>query len=328
MENYPIISVIVPAFNAEKTIRKCVESLLAQDYPNKEIMFVNDGSTDATGAILQEYKSIKVFQTSGLGPSAARNLALDQVQGDLVAFTDADCIADKKWLSQLFREINNDDIAGVGGTQKSPPDDSRLGKEIHHLLSEIGFISDYMHQKNCVMSTRHNPSCNVLYKRDVLTRMGGFKTDLWPGEDTDLDRRLELAGYKFLFNPDAVVYHYRPNSLRNLMKMMVSYGSAQASLVKIHGFFRKIQFVPIILIPLILLEIYFLMMGIKIFLGINIGFLIFTYLYFLSKTKRPVISGLHIVLFCITISGWLVGFCRNFAGFKSDVQQSRKNLRD
>ena len=75
------------------------------------------------------------------------------------------------------------------------------------LFSEIGFISDYMKQKDQDKETGHNPSCNVMYKKSVLENAGGFRSDMWPGEDTDLDRRLVLDGHRLLHNRHAIVFH-------------------------------------------------------------------------------------------------------------------------
>ena len=251
----------------------------------------------------REYDNIKIIDTFGIGPGAARNLALKESRGELIGFTDADCIAEPTWLTNLYGEIQSDEIAGVGGIQFSPHDETRLGKEIHNLFSEIGFISDYMNQKNSVSHTQHNPSCNVIYKKDVLEKIGGFNSELWPGEDNDLDRRLILAGYKLRRTPNAVVYHYRPKTLIQLLKMMISYGSAQAFLVKIYGIFRNIQLIPIFFLPFGLLEILLLKLHSMLFFGINIIIVLLLYLFFLVKSKNFCKSAFHLFLFSITTFG-------------------------
>src|SRR5271157_724735 len=100
-----LVSIIVAAKNAEKTIFKCVSSLLAVDYPEKEIIVVDDGSKDSSGIILEKFKNqkIKIIKTEGIGPSAARNMAIGKSSGDYIAFTDSDCIVDKDFITELLK---------------------------------------------------------------------------------------------------------------------------------------------------------------------------------------------------------------------------------
>jgi glycosyltransferase involved in cell wall biosynthesis len=309
MEQKPTVSIIVPVKNGEKTLKKCIDSILNLNYPNYELIIVNDGSTDNTQKILEEYKDkIKIINTQGVGPSKARNLAVKQAKGELVAFTDSDCIVDKEWLNELVKcfEIE-ENLAGVGGEQLSPQDESNFGKIVNNFMHSIGII-EYVKDRKEVVFTQHNPTCNSVYKKEVFEKLGGFKEGLWPGEDVEFDYRVTKAGYKLLCNPKAIVYHYRPQNIKKFIKMMYNYGKVQGILVKMYGFFRKIHFVPFVtflnLILLILLAKFNYKLSFFLFF-----FYIFLILFYLALKSKSVVEWLNfIMLFFITIFFWNIGF--------------------
>jgi len=151
----PFVSVIIPVRNGQHTLKKCLDSVRKLDYPNFEVIVINDGSTDGTAHILSEYSDFKIISTRGVGPSRARNMAIGQAKGEFVAFTDADCIVDSKWLDSLLagfmsdktlpskelgrstcapKGIPVDKIVGVGGIQLSPEDETDFGRDIQRLF--------------------------------------------------------------------------------------------------------------------------------------------------------------------------------------------------
>lgn len=105
-----LVSIIVPVYNCEKTIKRCIESLLNQIYNNIEIIVINDGSSDNTVQILNQFKDerLQVINKNNGGVASARNVALGKARGDFVAFCDADDFYNKKYLSTmmpLFKKI-------------------------------------------------------------------------------------------------------------------------------------------------------------------------------------------------------------------------------
>lgn len=111
--NIPKISVIVPVYNVEKYIRRCIDSILLQAYTNFELLLVNDGSTDNSGKICDEYakidQRIKVFHKQNGGVSSARNLGLDKAIGEWIAFVDSDDYITKSYLENLIKEVKSND---------------------------------------------------------------------------------------------------------------------------------------------------------------------------------------------------------------------------
>ena len=108
----PLVSIIIPVKNEERTIEKCLHSLQALNYPNYEIIVVNDGSTDSTGELLKKFPAVKVITTEGIGPAAARNLAIESSAGEYLAFTDGDCIIHPEWLNELLAHFTDENDHG------------------------------------------------------------------------------------------------------------------------------------------------------------------------------------------------------------------------
>jgi cellulose synthase/poly-beta-1,6-N-acetylglucosamine synthase-like glycosyltransferase len=250
----PLVSVIVPAYNEEKVIGACLDSLVALDYPRErlEIIVVDDGSTDRTAEIISKYRSVNAIKGAHQGPSAARNLALRQAKGEYVAFTDADCVVRPDWLRQLLRGFMAERVAGVGGIQAAAKDESAFGLAVGRVLGAFGFIAAYSRVLKAPADVDHNASCNVLYKKSALDQVGGFDEALWPGEDVDLDHKLSKAGFRLRQDPAVAVEHYRPSTLPQYRNMMYRYGLVQAYLVKKYGIFRAIQIIPFA-VPLVFL---------------------------------------------------------------------------
>ncbi len=246
----PLVSVVIPVRDEERNLRACLDSLLAQRHVELEIIVIDDGSTDATAEILREYGSrVRTLQTGGVGPSRGRNLGVALSAGEYVAFTDGDCVCDPLWLSELLRPLREQpDAGGVGGAQLTPADDPPYARRVGAFLQAAGFVGEYTKAAaGRVAAARHNPTCNVLYRRAVFDAVDGFLEWLWPGEDVEFDRRVRRAGFRLLYNPAALVYHHRPDTPQRFRRMMFRYGWAQGILVRLHGPFRAIQALPAVL---------------------------------------------------------------------------------
>ena len=120
---WPKVSVLICARNAAETIDECLRSVAGLDYPDYEVIVVNDGSTDETGAIARRHAGVTVIDTPHGGLSAARNAALVRAAGDVVAYTDADVRVDPAWLTYLVQPFLRSNVAGAGGPNVVPEDD-------------------------------------------------------------------------------------------------------------------------------------------------------------------------------------------------------------
>jgi glycosyltransferase involved in cell wall biosynthesis len=307
----PLVSIIIPAYNCENTISKCLDSLLNLDHPNVEIIIIDDGSTDSTGDILKRYANIRIIKSENSGPSRARNIGTREAKGEFIAFTDADCIVAKDWLIELFKGFQDERTAGVGGDQQSPDDETSFGRNIQDFMKVMGFVSDYMKTGDKFIKTKHNPTCNVMYRKKALIEAGLFDEKLWPGEDVDIDLKISRLGYDLYFTPGAVVRHYRPQTKQSFSRMMRRYGWAQGYLVRKYGPFRFIHYVPfIIILGLVNILIAFSLGKTHFSLIVLCLCLFYPFLFFLIKTRNCAGALLYYDLFIRLIWNWNLGFMK------------------
>jgi glycosyltransferase involved in cell wall biosynthesis len=257
------VSVIVAARNEAKTLPRCLASLAALDYPDFEVIVVDDGSRDDTRRVA-EHAGVRVADGGGRGASAARNAGAAIASGDVLAFTDADCEVPPHWLRALVPAIAPPDVVSAGGPQHHVfPEDAREGRSLRAFFACAAVVSDYTRHGGAPRAVSHNASCNSAYDRAAFLSAGGFTLDLWPGEDVDLDRRLTLAGHRHWFVPDAVVRHLRPSGAAWFRRMMRRYGRGQGCLVRRHGFFRRIDVVPLVTAVLLASQLLWLVPALR-----------------------------------------------------------------
>jgi glycosyltransferase involved in cell wall biosynthesis len=224
--NWPRVSVVVCSYNGGRTIADCLTGLLALDYPDFEVIVVNDGSTDATGDIAEEF-GVRVITTKNKGLSSARNAGLQAATGEIVAYIDDDAYPDPHWLTYLAHTFLTTDHAAVGGPNIAPPGDGRIadcvasspGGPVHVLLTD--------------RVAEHIPGCNMAFRRSCLLEVGGFDPQYRvAGDDVDVCWRIQQRGWTLGFSPAATVWHHRRNSVRAYLKQQRSYGIAEAMLEK------------------------------------------------------------------------------------------------
>jgi GT2 family glycosyltransferase len=227
---HPKVSVVVAAYNAGTTLKLCLESLRRLNYPDYEVILVDDGSTDATPQIGSAFPGIRyVRHPANLGLSAARNTGIAAATGEIIAFTDADCRADEDWLHHLVGSMLESDFAGMGGPNLLPPDDSPVAAAV---MASPGGPAHVMLSDR---QAEHIPGCNMAFFRKVLEEIGGFDPVFRKaGDDVDLCWRLQQAGYRIGFAPSAFVWHYRRSTVGAYLRQQRGYGESEALLVRKH----------------------------------------------------------------------------------------------
>lgn len=259
-----LITIIVPIYQSEKTLNKCIDSILNQSYTNIEIILVNDGSSDKSGAICDEFASkdnrIKVIHKENSGVSSARNVGLDNAKGDFIQFVDSDDWLDKDACSILLKEIKDQKvdlvICGLNITKN--------GKLIRtpHLSRNNVSPSNHFDDLKFIYPIFASP-CNKLYKREMI---GRFNESLSAGEDllfnfdyirnTNSVQTIESCLYNVsLDNQGSLNRRFRENQLDLLLnleeekrKFCVSqYGDKfdqhfinNSIILSTHGYLRKI----------------------------------------------------------------------------------------
>ena len=220
----PRVSVVVCSYNGASTLDECLRSLVALDYPDFEIILVDDGSSDNTSEIAKRFPAVRLICQSNQGLSAARNMGLQSATGSIIAYTDSDCFVDVNWLTHLVHQLESCDAVAVGGPNLTPDDGwiaacvaASPGQPTHVLESD--------------MIAEHIPGCNMAYRREALEAINGFNPRYRKaGDDVDLCWRLQQNEKWITFAPGAFVWHHRRHTPGAYLKQQAGYGEAEGLL--------------------------------------------------------------------------------------------------
>ncbi len=212
----PIVSVIVPAYNAEKTIGQCLKALTGQSYPTNlyEVIVVDDGSTDGTCNIVKDY-AVRYVRYENSGPATARNKGVQETRGKIVLFTDSDCVPDANWVDEMIKPFGDPKVMAVKGAYRTKQ------QSIIARFSQIEFEERFELLKK-VESIDMVDTYSAGYRKEIFLQMGGFDTSfpVANNEDTELSYRMSNLGFKMVFNPNAIVYHLNhPSSIRRYARL-------------------------------------------------------------------------------------------------------------
>jgi GT2 family glycosyltransferase len=220
----PRVSVVVCSYNGGRTLAQCLSSLVDLDYPDYEVIVVDDGSTDDTREILGQFPWVRAIHQSNQGLSAARNVGLQAATGSVIAYTDSDCFVDRDWLTLLVAQLEHSGAQAVGGPNLAPEDgwlaacvSAAPGQPTHVLESD--------------QVAEHVPGCNMAFRREALEALNGFDSQFRKaGDDVDVCWRLQQAGMWITFAPGAFVWHHRRQGPRTYLRQQAGYGEAEALL--------------------------------------------------------------------------------------------------
>ncbi len=255
LPRFPKVSVVVASYNGGKTLPACLTSLERLNYPNYEVILVDDGSTDDTAQIAERYRMelddrrqptaqlpapssqlpasprprFRCIRQVNFGLSVARNTGINASEGEIVAFTDSDCRADEDWLHYLVGDLLRSDFQGIGGHNFLPPEDGWIPAAV---MASPGGPAHVMLTDRLA---EHIPGCNMAFYKWALDEISGFDPIYRKaGDDVDLCWRLQQRGYKIGFSPAGFVWHYRRATVNAYLKQQRGYGEAEALLVRKH----------------------------------------------------------------------------------------------
>lgn len=225
-KEWPRISVFVCSYNGSRTIRKTLSELARLDYPDYEVVVVNDGSTDETPQIAREF-NVRLINTENRGLSVARNEALKDEAASIVVYIDDDAYPDPHWLKYIAHTFLTTGFAAVGGPNLLPLESSITencvgnapGGATHVLIND--------------RVAEHIPGCNMAYRKEALKAIGGFDGQFRSaGDDVDVCWRIQKMGWQIGYHPAAYVWHLRRNRLKTYWRQQKGYGKAEAMLEK------------------------------------------------------------------------------------------------
>ena len=226
----PFVSVVVPARNAERTLGECLESLLQLDYDpeRREILVVENGSTDQTGEIIDDYP-VRALLEQRRGPSAARNRGVESARGEIVAFTDADCVVTKGWLRALVAGFAASDVWGVAGEIVAYPPRTPAER----------YLARYKARWQAPALQARRPfavTSNVAFRRATFDRLGLFDTRLIKAQDKDFGWRFYAdPELRLVYSREALVLHHHRTTAWSLLAQHAGWGYGAALLHRKHG---------------------------------------------------------------------------------------------
>jgi GT2 family glycosyltransferase len=228
-ETLPKVSIVVCAYNAAGTLRECLASLMRLEYPDYEVILVDDGSKDSTSEIAADFPQLHYIRQDNFGLSYARNVGAQHAVGEIVAYTDADCVADEDWLRCLMQAMRDQGVPAIGGPNITPHND---GWSARCVAASPGNPSHVMFDDR---HAEHVPGCNMAFRRATLLELGGFDPQFRAaGDDVDFCWRLLDHGGRIGYAPGAFVWHHRRETVNAYLKQQIGYGRAEAILHFMH----------------------------------------------------------------------------------------------
>jgi poly-beta-1,6 N-acetyl-D-glucosamine synthase len=217
----PFVSIIVPSYNEEKTLKNCVDSLMAQTYRKFEIILVNDGSADRTREVSRKLSARyqgRVFDFNKLngGKASALNCGLRHARGEIIVSIDADSVFAKHTLNQLVRSFRSNPFLGAVGGNVKVANRSRF-LNLHQAVEYIIGLN-FQRRAFAFMGCMQVISGAIgAFKKDKLLAIGGYSSDTIV-EDMDVTISMVKAGYKVEYNGKAIAYTEAPENLKDFSR--------------------------------------------------------------------------------------------------------------
>lgn len=228
----PRVSIIVPVYNGERTLPTLIESLRKLDYPEEkfEILIVDNMSIDNSAELIRESGFTFLSEDKIQGASAARNRGLREAGGDLIGFTDSDCVVDSCWVIEAVKGFDRENIGAVAGRIKGYTPTNYIEK----YLADIDFFNAKTALNDSFLPFA--ATANVFYRRKVFDSIGLFETWIEPAEDKDVSWRMQLeTDYRFGYREQALVWHIHRSNLRSLFRQLYFWGQGRTALyIKYH----------------------------------------------------------------------------------------------
>ena len=222
------VDIIIPVKQINDYIQESVPRILNLDYSDFGIIILPDKAETAS------FPKTTIIPTGPIGPAEKRDLAQNHSQADILAFLDDDAYPREDWLTKAVRHFQNPEVAAVGGPAVTPSDDTffqRVSGAV--FMSSIGGGNPERYWPiGNVREVDDWPSVNLLVRKEIFQKVGGFNSEYWPGEDTKLCLDIVQTGNRIIYDPEVFVWHHRREGLTRHLKQIGRYGLHR-------GFFAK-----------------------------------------------------------------------------------------
>ncbi len=234
MDEFPSVSVIIPVKDQPDYLVECLKSLQTLDYPQDklEITVVDDGSEKAVSTFVDSPEVKIIRRDESEGQAACRNIGAANARGEVLAFIDADCMADEKWLKEIVPLFTSSQAGAAGGYVDGYYKEGLLDR--YERISSSLNMGKRLLMEGKTESTFYVPTANLVTTREAFTATGGFNAGMRIGEDVDFCWRLRDLDYTLLYLPFGRVAHKHRNKLGRMLKRRAEYGTSEAVLYRTH----------------------------------------------------------------------------------------------
>ena len=289
VEAFPSVSIIVPVKNSARTVRDLMDSLMSLDYDRDklEIIVVDGRSSDGTRKIVSEYPVLLVDE-EGRGLNAARNTGIKLAAGQIIAYTDGDCVVPPEWAKSIAKNFRDPSVSFVGGLVKGYDQENFLSTYMDETFFQAKPKFRWRREETELLLLNFPAGCNMAFRRSALEKINYFDERIEYGfDDLDPVEKLGIRGFKIILDPEVSVYHQHRTRLREMLGQHFKYGRGGTLLIitkrtsKLAGWFTSYLIISTFAIST---EIFLVSFGLwlkswwPIRLGVNFAAVVFAIL--------------------------------------------------
>jgi glycosyltransferase involved in cell wall biosynthesis len=313
----PKYSVIVPVYNRPQEVRELLESLIRQSYKNFEVLLVEDGSTQTSREVYEQYAqhlSITYFFKPNTGPGPSRNFGFERARGEYFVVFDSDCVIPETYFEAVENFMQSENMDAWGGPDRGREDFTPLQRAMGYTMASIFTTGGIRGGKKSGFQPR---SFNMGISRKVYEQTKGFVFDRF-AEDIELSVRMRKQGFNVVLIPDAFVYHKRRTSLQQFFKQVSNFGKGRVLVgnthpgeIKLTHWFPAFFLLGLCIVPILVL--FFPVLGLSLFFTYTIYFLIIASHAFITLKSLPV-ALLSVPSAFVQLTGYGTGFLKQMFG--------------